>query len=258
MAIAPRWATLARAVGRLAAGSAPCRGNFAMRFSVVIFDLNGTLVDTLGDLADALNEQLWSMGRPTLTADQVRQWPGENLRAILKGALAVTGSVPTDLEINQLLHEFRDRYQDRLGARATVYPGTTEALGRLHSCGVHLALLTNKPLVPSLRLLQQMEMSKFFAYILAGDGDLPRKPDPTGLLELMESCGGNLEHTLMVGSSRIDLETARNAGVRVALVNNDHSRGVHGMGADYVLDEIERLPHLVLGGRPSGIMSFTG
>jgi phosphoglycolate phosphatase len=228
-----------------------------MRFPVVILDLNGTLVDTLGDLADALNEQLWSMDRPTLTADQVRQWPGENLRAILKGALALTGSVPTDLEINQLLHEFRDRYQDRLGARAVAYPGTTDVLAQLHAAGVQLALLTNKPLVPSLKLLQQLDIAKYFTYMLAGDADAPRKPDPTGLLELMHSCGGDEETTLMVGSSRIDLETARNAGVRVALVNNDHSRGVHGMGADYVLDEISRLPHLVLGTRPSGLMSLS-
>lgn len=222
-----------------------------MRYPVVILDLNGTLVDTIADLADALNEQLWSMQRPTLTVDQVRQWPGENLRAILKGALALTGTVPTDLEINQLVHEFRDRYQERIGARAQLFPHVASTLERLHGAGVQLSIQTNKPQAPSVKLLQQMGISRYFLYLVAGDGEVPRKPDPTGLLELMERCGGSPDATLMVGSSRIDLETARNAGVRVALIDTDHTRAVHGMGGDFVLDSFSRLTHLVLGSRSS-------
>jgi phosphoglycolate phosphatase len=219
-----------------------------MRYPVVLFDLNGTLVDTFDDLADALNDQLQAMARPSLTVDQVRQWAGENLRTILKSALAATGAVATDLEINDILHGFRARYEERLGARARLYPHVAEALTQLATQGVRMAVLTNKPQAPSLRLLKHVGIDSHFRFLLTCDGDVPKKPDPTGLLALMDQLGGDASGTLLVGSSRIDLETARNGGVRVALVDHDHSHVVHGMGADYVLDGFERLERLVLAG----------
>ncbi len=222
-----------------------------MRFSVVILDLNGTLVDTLDDLTDALNDHLQSQDRPTLSVDQVSQWPGENLRALLKAALLATGPVPTDLDISAQLQYFRERYEARLGQKARLFPGIAETLEALVKGGAKLAILTNKPQGPSFRLVQQMGIDRWFLYLLAGDGDVPRKPDPAGAEELMRRCGGDRGSTLLVGSSRIDRNTARNAGIRCALVDHDGSKAAHGMGADYVLDGFAGLPHLVLG-PPSG------
>lgn len=219
-----------------------------MRYPLVLFDLNGTLVDTFDDLADALNDQLRAMDRPVLTVDHVRQWAGENLRTILKSALAASGAVPTDLGINEALHGFRARYEERLGARARLYPLVGAVLADLAAAGVKMAVLTNKPQSPSLRICKQFGIDVHFRFLLTCDGDVPKKPDPTGLLALVEQLGGDLNGTLLVGSSRIDLETARNAGVRVALVDHDRSHVVHGMGADFVLDGLDRLERLVLAG----------
>jgi len=216
-------------------------------------DLNGTLVDTLDDLTDALNDQLAAMGRQPLSRGQVAEWPGENLRSLLKAALVATGPVPTDLEINDILHAFRDRYEARLGAKARLFDGIADALEAIVRGGARLAILTNKPQAPSLRLLQKMGIDRWFLFMVAGDGDLARKPDPAGAIELMSRCGGTSANTLLVGSSRVDRNTARNAGIRCALVDHDGSHAVHGLGADYVLTGIAHLPHLVLGPPSGGI-----
>ncbi|MSQ81424.1 MAG: HAD family hydrolase [Myxococcales bacterium] len=218
-----------------------------MRFSVVILDLNGTLVDTLQDLTDALNDHLTALGRPALTSAHVAEWPGEHLRTLLKSALLATGDVPTDLEISAQLPGFRERYEMRLGAKAVLFAGIAEALEELVRGGVKLAILTNKPQAASHRLVQQMGIDKWFLFLMAGDGDVPRKPDPAGAEELMLRCGGDRNNTLLVGNSRIDRNTARNAGIRCALVDHDGSKAAHGMGADYVLDGIASLPLLVFG-----------
>ncbi len=224
-----------------------------MRFPVVLFDLNGTLVDTLADLTAALNETLAHLGRPLLEASQVRTWSGEGLRGLLRAALLATGPAPTDLEINDWLHDFRARYAAHLGQCAQVYPGVKETLHALMDAGVRMAIVTNKPEAPSLGLLQQMQIAGYFDYFMTCDGDVPRKPDPTGALRLMEQLGGTPAQTLVVGSSRIDRETAQNAGITCALVQHGDQESsrvqLRGLGADFVLDDFTVLRALVLGNR---------
>jgi len=129
-----------------------------MRFPVVLFDLNGTLVDTLSDLTAALNETLTHLDRPLLDEAQVRTWSGEGLRGLLRSALRATGPEPTDLEINEWLHDFRARYAAHLGQRARVYPGVVETLNALLQAGARMAIITNKPEAPSLSLLAQLHL----------------------------------------------------------------------------------------------------
>lgn len=222
-----------------------------MRFPVVLFDLNGTLVDTTADLTAALNETLAHLGRTQLDEAQVRQWSGEGLRGVLRAALWLTGPAPTDLEISDWLHDFRACYAAHLGQRARVFPGVQETLATLMQAGVRMAIVTNKPEAPSLGLLTQLHLAGYFDYFMTCDGDVPRKPDPTGALKLMEQLGGARGQTLMVGSSRIDRETAQNAGITCALVQHgdDPAASLHlrGLGADFVLEGFDRLPALILG-----------
>lgn len=222
-----------------------------MRFPYVIFDLNGTLVDTFADLTAALGETLAHVGRPALDEAQVRGWAGEGLRGMLRAALLVTGPAPTDLEISDMLVDFRARYEGHLGQQARLYPGVEETLASLAAAGVRMAILTNKPQEPSVRLIAQMGIAAYFDYLLTCDGEVPRKPDPTGLAHLLQSMSGVPAQTLMVGSSRIDRETAQNAGVVAALVEDAHHPAsrvlVRGLGAEYVLDDFAKLRALVLG-----------
>ena len=224
-----------------------------MRFPVVLFDLNGTLVDTLSDLTAALNETLTHLDRPLLDEAQVRTWSGEGLRGLLRAALRATGPEPTDLEINDWLHVFRARYAAHLGQRARVYAGVVETLAALLQAGVRMAIITNKPEGPSLSLLAQLHLAGYFDYFMTCDGDIPRKPDPTGVFRLLEQLGATPAQTLMVGSSRIDRETAQNAGITCALVQHSDVESarvqVRGLGADFVLDDFAMLRALVLGSR---------
>ncbi len=222
-----------------------------MRFPVVLFDLNGTLVDTLADLTAALNDTLAHLDRPLLEEAQVRVWSGEGLRGLLRAALLATGPAPTDLEINDWLHDFRARYATHLGERALVYPGVAATLQALLQAGARMAIVTNKPEGPSLGLLEQLNLAGYFDYFMTCDGDVPRKPDPTGALRLMEQLGATPAQTLMVGSSRIDRETAHNAGVTCALVQHSDDESarvqIRGLGADFVLADFAMLRALVLG-----------
>lgn len=233
-----------------------------MRFPFVIFDLNGTLVDTFADLTTALNETLTELQRPLLDESQVRPWTGQGLRAMLRAALVTTGAPLTDLEIAGLLQGFRTRYAERLGAQAHLYPEVPETLREMQQAGVRMAILTNKPQEQSLALLERMGIAQYFEYFLSCTGGdapgpgVPRKPDPAGVHQLIAQMGGTEELTLMVGSSRIDRETARNAGLTCAIVQQPQSEAsrlyVHGLGADFVLDEFRKLRALVLGRRESG------
>lgn len=220
-----------------------------MRYPFVILDLNGTLVDTFDDLTAALNDVLAGQGRAPLDTALVRQWSGEGLRALLRMAFRATGPTLTDPEISEILNVFREVYADHLGARACLYPGVATTLATLAGHGVRMSILTNKPQAPSLKLLDRLGIGHFFDYMVAGDGASARKPDPAGLLQLTALLGGGRDDTLMVGSSRIDLETARNAGVRCALVEHGSGLQVRGLGADYVLDPFDRLVALAIGPR---------
>lgn len=222
-----------------------------MRFPIVLFDLHGTLVDTLADLTAALNDTLARLGRPLLEESQVRAWSGEGLRGLLRAALLATGPAPTDLEINDWLHDFRACYAAHLGKRARVFPGVVDTLEALAQAGVHMAIVTNKPEAPSLGLLAQVNIAHYFEYFMTCDGEIPRKPDPTGALRLMAQMAAEPAQTLMVGSSRIDRETAQNAGITCALVQHSDLESARvqllGLGADFVLDDFTKLRALVLG-----------
>jgi len=225
-----------------------------MRYPFLILDLNGTLIDTFGDLTEALGVLLTAHARPGVDIDQVRDWSGEGLRALLRAAFLATGPTPTDLELNDLLHEFRILYERHLGAGAFLYPGVQQTLATLAGGGVRMSILTNKPQGPSLKLLEQFRIGHYFDYMVAGDTDVPRKPDPAGLLQLVTQMEGWPAGTLMVGSSRIDLETARNAGVACAIIEHGGSAlHARGMGADFVLDQFSMLAALVLSSRQSGM-----
>jgi len=212
-----------------------------MRFPFVVLDLAGTLVDTTEDLTAALNLVLEQQGQPPLASPQVAKWAGDNLRAILRAAFAASGRILTDLETGELLNDFRKTHAETLGQHARLHPGVPEALSALAAGGVRMSLLTNKPLATTLRLAARMGLAEFFDYVVAGDGEGPRKPDPAGLTQLMAQGQARKAATLVVGSTRLDLETARNAGVRCALIEQSGGPAVRGMGADYVLAQPQML-----------------
>lgn len=191
--------------------------------SLIVFDLDGTLVDSRLDLAESTNEMLGTYGAPALPVDAVAAMVGEGAKVLVGRALQAAG---VEADVPDALARFREIYDRRLLVHTRPYSGIEEvvsALAKDHT----LAVLTNKPEAPSRRLLDAFGLSPHFQEIVGGDSGASRKPDPAGLQKLMTTFGAESTGTWLVGDSMIDVETARRAGVRmcVALYGFGQLRG---------------------------------
>jgi phosphoglycolate phosphatase len=181
---------------------------------LVIFDLDGTLIDSRRDLADSANEMLMEYGAAPLTEDAIGHMVGGGAAQLVARALeAAHVAVP----LENALARFLMSYDRRLTNHTRPYQGIPEMLSELASQQVRMALLTNKPLEASERILDTFGLSRFFRLRVGGDGPWPRKPAPEGLQFLMKEESVQPSHTVLVGDSAVDLATARNAGVRICL-----------------------------------------
>ena len=184
---------------------------------LVVFDLDGTLVDSRRDLAEAANDLLQECGAAALAEAAVGRMVGDGARVLVQRVFAAAGCV----EPPDALPRFLSIYDSRLLRFTRAYPGVEDALNEL-STRATLAVLTNKPLGATRRILDGLDLTRFFLrqHVLGGDGPLPRKPDPAGLLHLTAAAGSSPSETTMVGDSLIDWRTAKAAGTRVCLVRN--------------------------------------
>lgn len=212
---------------------------------LVVFDLDGTLVDSSQDLADAANAMLGTYGLPPIPVDAVVDMVGDGARELVRRLLFATS---VDAQLDDALARFLSLYDARLLATTRPYPGTTEMLGELAS-RARLAVLTNKPERATRRLLAGLNLETYFADVIGGDGDLPRKPDPTSLLHLVTRAGVSSADTLMVGDSSTDLRAAAGAAVPACVARygfgyrklSDDERAL----AAYVIDEPRELVNIV-------------
>ena len=200
---------------------------------LVIFDLDGTIVDSRLDLANSTNEVLESYGAAPLAVNEIAGMVGEGARRLVQRARAAAGlGVPLD----EALARFRAVYDRRLLEHTRPYPGIPEAVrhARTHA---RLAVLTNKPESPSRRLLEAFGLLEPFEWVLGGDSGFPRKPDPAAVAHLMERAGAGATDTLFVGDSMIDVETARRAGVPVCVARYGfgHLRGELALRGDELI-----------------------
>jgi phosphoglycolate phosphatase len=197
---------------------------------LVVFDLDGTLVDSSKDLADGVNLLLAELGGRRLPDEAVVRMVGEGASVLVARALAASGVDPAPPDAVSLAR-FVELYEQRMFVHTRVYPGIPEAL-RYAASVARLALLTNKPAHETAGMLRGLGLDAFFGdAVVGGDGPLARKPDPAGLRHLMAQLGAVPETTLMVGDSRIDLETARAAGTGVCLAR-------YGFGFRFQADEV--------------------
>ena len=179
---------------------------------LIVFDLDGTLVDSRRDLADAANALILERGGRALPEERIGRMVGEGAAVLVRRAL-VAASLPVD---EDSLLRFLELYDERLLRTTRPYEGIPAVLQTLSSRGV-VAVLTNKPLGPARRVLDGLGLSAFVASVVGGDGPFPRKPDPASLHSLIAMHAGARERTVLVGDSRIDFETARAAGTAICL-----------------------------------------
>ena len=176
---------------------------------LIAFDLDGTLIDSRRDLADAANALIVERGGAPLSEDEVGRMVGDGAAMLVRRALTAARLTIDDAG----LPRFLQLYDARLLRTTRPYVGIMEALQAVESHGV-LAVLTNKSLGPSKRLLAALRLAPFFSTVIGGDGPFPRKPDPQGLQYLMDRHDVSPQQTILVGDSHVDRETALAAGVR--------------------------------------------
>lgn len=182
--------------------------------ALVVFDLDGTLIDSRRDLADATNALVREYGGTPLGIDEVTGMVGEGAAVLVRRALTAAGLDP---HAPGALGRFLAHYDERLTVHTRPYAGIPDALAALRARGLTLAVLTNKPQAATMQILERLGLSAELASVVGGDTDAGRKPDPAGLLRIIERTGAAAAATVLVGDSPVDLETARRAGARVCL-----------------------------------------
>ncbi len=182
-------------------------------FTLLVFDLDGTLVDSRQDLAQATNRLILEYGAQPLDDDRIVHMVGEGVEKLIGRAFAAAGVGEAPA---RAVARFLELYGERLLVHTRAYPGMPEALGELAQVA-SLAVLTNKPRALSETILQGLGLAPLFGEILGGDGPHARKPDPQGLRALIQDFDVTAEDALLVGDSAIDLRTARAAGTPLAL-----------------------------------------
>lgn len=198
---------------------------------LVVFDLDGTLVDSRRDLADSANALIVELGGRPLPQDAIVEMIGEGARLLVRRALAAASLDP---DTPDALPRFLERYDERLLAHTRPYEGVRAMLEAV-AVGRELSILTNKPKGATVKLLEGLALREFFGEVIGGDNPHGRKPDPAALGYLVTAAGATPSSTLLVGDSAIDLETARRAGVRVCLAR--YGFGYRFDAADFRGDE---------------------
>lgn len=190
---------------------------------VILFDLDGTLMDTAPEIADALNDTLARLGHAPADEALVRGWIGDGARALLGKALAHAGAPAAALE--RAWPGFAQDYARRVGTRSVVHEGVRTMLQRLRQQGLRLVLLTNKEAAFAHRLLALQDLGADFDLIVAGDTLPVKKPHPGVVSHALDALGAAPHEALLVGDSTTDVRTARAAGVAAWLVRHGYPQG---------------------------------
>jgi phosphoglycolate phosphatase len=182
---------------------------------LVIFDLDGTLIDSRLDLVHSVNAALRHIGRPELPDDVIASYVGDGAPILIQRALG--GEAVDEAIVRKGLEFFLSYYRAHKLDHTTVYPGIAESLAAIRSSGNgvprKMAVLSNKPVVPSRAIVEALGLGPFFSQIYGGNSFPSKKPDPEGALKLLDESGVRPEQAAIIGDSHVDVRTGRNAGL---------------------------------------------
>ena len=180
-------------------------------FDLVVFDLDGTLVETREDLAASVNYALRATGNPELAVEAIVHFVGDGALKLIQRSL---GENNDRALCNEVLKVFLDHYEGNCTEKSLAYPGVAEIIPGLSP--LPLAILTNKPAGPTEIILDTLGLRTYFGNVIGGDSEYGRKPDPAGLLAILSGSQVEPDRALLVGDTSVDVQTARNAGCQCA------------------------------------------
>lgn len=221
------------------------RATFPLAVKMAMIDLDGTLIDTVPDLAAAANRMLVDLGRPAWDINHYRTWVGNGVPRFVRRAL--TGEMQAEPEtalFERALARFRKHYAAAVADLSRPYPGAVEGLERLAAMGFELACITNKAEAFTVPLLKQLDLYKCFKLVLSGDSLPKQKPDPLPLTHACKHFGITPDHGVLVGDSSNDVEAARAAGMPVICVTYGYNHGhdIRASHPDAVVDSLADVP----------------
>ena len=214
----------------------------------ILFDLDGTLVDSVPDIAHAANRMLQTLGLPVVEIETLATWVGNGAGTLVKRAL--TGEIngqPDAALFGRALPVFFDHYADQVFVRTTLYPGVTDTLDLFQSHRFPMACVTNKPQRHTLALLEQSGLADYFSCVVAAETTPKIKPHPLPLFHACSLMELSADSCLMVGDSINDIKAANAASMPVACMSYGYNQGMDlsNVGADLTLDHFSDLPNFV-------------
>ena len=211
--------------------------------SAVVFDLDGTLADTVADISESLDTALATMGLPGVEPQAVRLMIGHGPVLLAQRALQYLEVSTEPHLVTHLTNAFMGHYAASGNRLSSLFPGVSDCLEELESMNVAIGVCSNKPHDASRGLLVDLGIAKYIDALQGATAGMPKKPDPTMLLEVLRSLDTPAENALYVGDSDTDVQTARAAGLQVVLVSYGYSdRPADQLGADGVVSSLQQLP----------------
>jgi len=208
----------------------------------IVFDLDGTLIDTAPDLVATVNALLRRRGRRVLLLNEIRNLIGQGARTMIERGMVATGPAASSGELDSMFDEFIDHYRDNIANESRIFPGALAALDQLEASGYQLAMCTNKMESLSIKLIGALGLEGRFASLLGGDTLEFRKPDPRHLTETILRAGGDVTHAIMVGDSIADVSAAKAASVPVIGVSFGYTdTPMAELAPDRIIDHFDEL-----------------
>jgi phosphoglycolate phosphatase len=213
---------------------------------LLIFDLDGTLVDSKLDLVHSVNAARRMMQLPAISEAVVASYVGDGAPVLMRRAL---GPDASDADVQRSLEFFLTYYREHMLDNTRLYPGVREALDRMRAAEAQMAVLTNKPVLFSQELVDRLGLREHFFRVYGGNSFDQKKPNPIGIDTLREETGAPRERTIMVGDSHVDVRTARNAGVKACgVLYGFQPESFQQEPPDLLVDDMNQLADYVLAG----------
>jgi phosphoglycolate phosphatase len=208
----------------------------------LIFDLDGTLVDSAADLRQALNGLLASHARRALTLDEVKSMTGDGLNPMLQRAFAITGDEPHPEALPALFDDFLRHYKNQKASPEQLYPEAAETIRAFRDRGVKIGLCTNKLHMPTMKLLDEIGIVTLFDFVAGSDTFPVFKPDPGHVLGVARALKAPPQNCAMIGDSINDIRAAQGAKIASIAVSHGYGRDLHTLGADAMIANFHELP----------------